>query len=291
VLGYLIDAFCDRRFEGNPAGVILDADGLNSQEKQKIASEIRASETAFLSKTPNANVRVEFFTPETEVDFCGHATVAAFYALARAGRIVVSADRDQTLTQETRAGVLPVAIALRDERIWVTMTQRAPRFAPAEVEPAELARALRIGVDELDDLYPIRRVNTGNWHLVAAVGSRSCLDTIRYDVERLSAILKPIEAATAHVFCAGGPRLFHARNFGPTVGIPEDPATGSAAGAFGAYLAKEGFLDDGIEEFRVIQGEAMGRPSRISVRIRSRERSVELVQVSGTAALVYQFQL
>lgn len=280
---YLVDAFTDRRFEGNPAGVVLDAESLSRRDKQRIASELHASETAFVSPSGVADYKVEFFTPTTEVDFCGHATVATFFVLARTGRLAA----DARVTQETRAGVLPVAIARRDDRIFVLMTQRAPRFAQPRVGASELARALKIREADLDDLYPIQRANTGNWHLIAAVKSRACLDEIRYDRDALSWILKDNDAVTAHLFCAESPRLYHARNFCPTVGVPEDPATGSAAGAFGAYLAARGFLDEGTEEFQIIQGEAMNRPSRLTVRIRSRDRNVEEVQVSGTAVISF----
>jgi PhzF family phenazine biosynthesis protein len=280
---YLVDAFTERRFEGNPAGVVLDAEGLSREDKQRIASELHASETAFVSPSGVADYKVEFFTPTTEVDFCGHATVATFFALASTGRIAP----DARLTQETRAGVLPIAVARRNDRLFVMMTQRAPKFAAPRAQPAELAQALKIREADLDDLYPLQRANTGNWHLIAAVKSRECLDAIQYDAAALSWILRDNESVTAHLFCAGGPRLYHARNFCPTVGVPEDPATGSAAGAFGAYLAHRGFLDEGTEEFQILQGEAMGRPSRITVRIRSRDRQVKEVQVSGTAVISF----
>lgn len=110
---YLVDSFTDKRFEGNPAGVVLDADRLTAAQKQQIAAEIHASETAFVSKSNKADLKVEFFTPTTQVDFCGHATLATFYMLAESGKVKLG-NGPLTLTQETRAGILPVAISKRN---------------------------------------------------------------------------------------------------------------------------------------------------------------------------------
>jgi len=281
---YLVDAFTTKRFEGNRAGVVLDADRLSWQEKQQIAAEIGASETAFVSSSSLADFKVEFFTPSTEVDFCGHATVATFYMLAELGKLRIT-NKNCDLTQETRAGILPVSISRSGGRTVVTMTQRAPEFAAPELSQREIAQALNINENHLDRRFPIALANTGNWHLMVAVNTKECLDNIKYESSRLSNILSGTGAITAHVFFADSQRLFYARNFCPTIGIPEDPATGAAAGAFGAYLVREGLLPDEISEIEIVQGEAMGRPGRIIVRTSVQNGHIEQVQVSGKAEL------
>ena len=111
---YLVDAFTTEKFKGNPAGIVLDADHLSRAEKQAIAAEIHASETAFISKSSLADFKVEFFTPTTEIDFCGHATIATFHTLATTGRIKLN-NGMANLTEETLAGIVPVAVSEQDK--------------------------------------------------------------------------------------------------------------------------------------------------------------------------------
>ena len=281
---YLVDAFTTKRFEGNRAGVVVDADHLSRQEKQLLASEIGASETAFVSRSNVADFKVKFFTPTTEIDFCGHATIATFYIMAELGKLNLT-NGQCDLTQETRAGILPISISQKDDRTFVAMKQRAPEFVAPNWMPAEVAQALNISENELDQSFPIMLSNTGNWHLMVPVRSKECLDNIKFDNTRLSKILMETGSVTAHVFFAHSPKLFYARNFCPTIGIPEDAATGAAAGAFGAYLVKIEHLKDELNKFEIIQGEAMGRPSKIFVRVETQRGQIALVQVAGTAEL------
>ncbi|MBX9725506.1 MAG: PhzF family phenazine biosynthesis protein [Candidatus Obscuribacterales bacterium] len=286
MLAYLVDAFTSTRFEGNRAGVVFDADQLSRNEKQQIATEIGASETAFISKSNVADFKVEFFTPKTEIDFCGHATIATFYALAELGK--VSLDRGVVeLTQETKAGVMPISIIRKDGLIKVMMKQRNPQFKAPELSLEELAAALNIEADQLDSRFPPMLSNTGNWHLITGVGSKEILDNINYDAALLSQILQRNEAVTIHVFCPGSGKTFFARNFCPTIGIPEDPATGAAAGAFAAYLGNLKQLPDGDNEIHIVQGEAMLRPSQITARLHCNNGNCNNIQVEGTATLSF----
>jgi PhzF family phenazine biosynthesis protein len=289
MIAYLVDAFTTKRFEGNPAGVVLDADDLSAEEKQKIAAEIHASETAFVSRSEKADVLVEFFTPTTPIDFCGHATIATFFTMAATGRLDLGKEGKVTLKQETKAGVLQIDVHERDGRIFVTMYQRLPQFAAVPVPTYEITNALNLSEYDLHGNYPLGLSNTGNWHLIVPVTTRECLNRISYDAPRLSSILQRSNAAvSAHVFApAETSALFYARNFCPTVGIPEDPATGAGAGAFGAYLAANKFLDNGENQFRILQGEAMGRPSQLDVTISSTNNEVDSIRVSGTAVISF----
>jgi trans-2,3-dihydro-3-hydroxyanthranilate isomerase len=286
MFAYLIDAFTDKRFEGNPAGVVLDADSLTKEEKQKIASEIHASETAFVSKSTVADYKVEFFTPITEVDFCGHNTIAAFWLLAQTGKLKIKSGSAE-VTQETRAGILPVSIESKSGRMYVTMKQRLPQFASSPADANTVARALNLASEDLDSGLPIKLSNTGNWSLMVPVKSAKILDGIQYDASALSTILSGCKAITANVFCRSEDGIYRVRNFCPTVGIPEDPATGSAAGAFAAYLANEGVLGNGSNRIQIRQGEAMGRPSDIAAYVHVENRSVTDVRVSGTATFSF----
>jgi len=200
----------------------------------------------------------------------------------------VPGDGTCKITQETKAGVFPVSVSRKSDRFFVTMKQRLPKIAPPPVDASVIARSLNIGENLLDLTYPIKIANTANWHLIVAVKSVEILNSIQYDAEALSDILRKCDAVTAHAFCQSQDGTYHCRNFGPTVGIPEDPATGSAAGAFGAYLADQGFLTDGSNDIFIKQGEAMHRPGDINVQVLLHNNAVTEVAVSGTAVLSFQ---
>lgn len=170
------------------------------------------------------------------------------------------------------------------------MTPKNPEFATPEATSEEVAAALNLAVNQLDSRFPLLLANAGNWHLMVAVKSKTDLDAINYDDKALSAILSVSNAVTAHVFVAENKQLYYARNFCPTVGIPEDPATGAAAGAFASYLTHIGWLPEGKSEIKIVQGEAMGRPSRLTVEVLGRAAKVEKVQVSGTAVLSFKLE-
>lgn len=286
MIAYLVDAFTDRKFAGNRAGVVFDADELTTTEKQQIAAEIAASETAFVSTSEVADFKVEFFTPTTQIDFCGHATIATFYMLKETGRVFLTNGVCE-LTQETKSGILPVIITEKNGRTFVTMRQGEPRFARLKSSMEQLALALNVNANDLDSKYPPALANTANWHLIVGVSSKTVLDSMKYDATRLSEILSEHAAVTAHVFTEGGGGRFHARNFGPIIGIPEDPATGSAAGAFAAYLAREQKLAEGHNQLLITQGEAMGRLSEITISVELKNNEVQDLTVSGTAALSF----
>ncbi|HLG41925.1 MAG TPA: PhzF family phenazine biosynthesis protein [Planctomycetota bacterium] len=285
---YLVDAFTDLPYSGNPAGVVLDADGMSTEERLKFACELRISETAFVSKSGEADYKVEFYTPTMEVDFCGHATIATFLVLARVGRIPVGEGCKVDINQETKAGVLPVSVTKRDGQIFVTMTQRLPQFKPLPTDIPNFLMMLHLPKTDLDDLYPIQMANTGNWHIMVAVRSPEVLNGINVVPEKLKIYMTKHKIATVDVFCAVEPRVYQCRNFGPGVGVPEDPVTGSAAGALGSYLANIGMLDDGVTEFKVRQGDAIGRPGQAYVRIESERGKVKRVQVTGTGVIVFK---
>lgn len=284
---YLVDAFTTKRFEGNPAGVVIDADALSSREMQEIARELNASETAFSRKGTNADYAVRFFTPTTEIAFCGHATVALFHTLAATGRITVTA-KSRNFTESTPVGIIPVSVRLADDLIQVTMTQNVFHSADPACETADLLSALGLTASDLDQRFPTKLTKTANRHLILAVQPEA-LPRINYDAQKLGAILTGEDVVTAHVFAQSGPATYRARNFGPHIGIQEDPATGSAAGAFGAYLHSIGLATEREQTFNIIQGETMGRRSDITICVQSSSEQFHKVEITGTA--VQSFQL
>ena len=271
-------AFDVDREGGNPAGVVLDARGMDDTRMQQIAAELGYSETAFLLKDVGADgrrLRIRYFSPQAEVAFCGHATIATAVALAeREGcgnlRLVTSAG-------EVRVGTRP-----ENGRILATLTSVAP--AVREVREADLASALtalRWHAAELDPKLPPRIANAGNDHLVLAASSRARLADLDYDREALGGLMARRAWTTVHLVWRETGTIFHARDPFPPGGVVEDPATGAAAAAFGAYLRSLKLVTPPVR-VTIHQGTDMGRPSRLLVDVPAGDRSG--IKVSGTAA-------
>lgn len=238
---------------GNPAGVVLDASELTDADMLRIAGEVGYSETAFLTRTSARDYRARYFSPLAEVDFCGHATIAASVALAEgigAGSLVF----------HTNTG----DVHIETEPGRATLTSVAPRSRPATpTEVADTLRALRWADTDLDPAFPARVAYAGNEHLMLGVTSRARLATLDYDFAALGSIMRAATWTTVHLFHAERPRHFQARDPFPVGGVVEDPATGAAAAAFGGYLRDIGYADSG--RITIEQGVDLGRPSRLDV--------------------------
>ncbi len=249
---------------GNPAGVWLGASLPEPPEMQRIAAEVGYSETAFLapdgSGRPGAH-RVRYFSPAAEVPFCGHATIASGVALAERsgpGRFLL----------ETNDGLVTVdAAAGADRHVWATLTSVAPRVRDAE--PALLADALDAlgwSVDELDAALPPAVSYAGAYHLILAAATYARLSELEYDFERLRSIMLAADLTTVQLVWRETADRFRARDPFPVGNVVEDPATGAAAAALGAYLRWRGELVPPAR-FTISQGVEMGRPSLIEVEI------------------------
>ncbi|MFG2289537.1 PhzF family phenazine biosynthesis protein [Streptomyces sp. NPDC048595] len=250
---------------GNPAGVVLDAEGLDDAEMLAIADQVGYSETAFVTASdPVARrYRLRYFSPRAEVAFCGHATIATAVALAsRAGT--------GELLFDTPAGEIRVGTAADgDGPVRATLTSVPAHSRPAadtEVEP--VLRALGWSRDDLDADLPPHVAFGGNEHLVLAVAGRARLAALDYDFDALHEIMRRHGWTTVHLVHRAAPdRLdFHARDPFPVGGVVEDPATGAAAAAFGGYLRTLGLVTEPLR-IHIRQGEDMGRPSDLFVDV------------------------
>jgi PhzF family phenazine biosynthesis protein len=267
-------AFTDRPDGGNPAGVVLDARELSEARMLAIAAELGYSETAFLSPRPDGELDVRYFSPEAEVPFCGHATIASAVALAER-------DGAGDLVFHTAAGRVPVRTTRgAGGAITAALTSVAPRVDDLAAE--DLASVLEIlgwSADELDPALPPRVAFAGARHLVLAAGSRARLADLDYDFDALKAFMLDRDLTTTDLVWRERPDTYHARNPFPVGGVVEDPATGAAAAAFGAYLRELGLVTPPAT-IRILQGDDMGRPSRLTVEIPA-DRSE--ISVSGGA--------
>lgn len=262
---------------GNPAGVVLDAAGLGEQQMLAIAAELGYSETAFLTERHGSGAyTIRYFSPKAEVSFCGHATVATAVALAER-------DGPGELEFATAAGAVPVGVVEQDGELRATLTSVVPRVADAEAaDVAEALAALRWAAAELDPALPPRIAYAGARHLVLAAATRARLADLDYDFARLEALMHRLDLTTVQLVWREGPAVFHVRDPFPVGGVVEDPATGAAAAAFGAYLRELGLVPEAAE-LTLHQGADMGRPGTLTVTLHAGDPRV---RVTGTGTRI-----
>lgn len=274
----IIDAFSENIFGGNPAGVVLLEDGHDFPEKSimlKTAAELRYSETAFIKTVEKNHFHIRFFTPTDEVDLCGHATIGSFGALMEWGII----SDGQNCVMDTLAGRLNVEIS--DGLIFMDMSEPVKTGVlkdSSEIE--ELADIM--GVKAEDITMTPELISTGLPDLMMAVKSKAVLESIKPDFLRLSEFSERYRVVGVHSFTleSGDSEVTaHCRNFAPLYGIDEEAATGTSTGAMTFYLYEKGFIKtENTNCF--IQGEAMGRPSKVMSKLFVSDGKVK-IQVGG----------
>lgn len=302
-----LDVFTDRALSGNPLAVFPEAEGLSDHLMQQIAREMNLSETVFVfaSREEQALRRLRIFTPGQELPFAGHPVVGTWNALAREGIVPLPEGGSgwTRIQQEVGIGVLPVDIEFKEGGpLRVVMTQgKFETLARVEDthERAEIERGLGLAREDLDESLPIQTISTGITTLAVPVSSLEALGRCRINATVLSEAYTRAGAASCYAFTRetleGGEARAHARLFAPDFGIPEDPATGSAAGSLSAYLVHHGALAleprDGVSRFVIEQGDFIQRPSRIGVEVKGAPGAVEEVRVGGPSVVVMQGEL
>ena len=284
---YFVDVFASRPLTGNPLSLVPDADGLDEVQMRAIAREFNQSETTFLLRPslPGAAVRLRSFTPiGAEVGGAGHNALGAWLWMEAAGRLP-SAGGDLGLRQEIAGQVLPVEVIRQaGEPATVWMDQSAPRFGAVVRDRAAVAAALGLTEDHLTADEAAQVVSTGAGHLLVPARNRAAVDRAAPDPARLALVLRQAGGEGCYLYSrdpvdpAGA--VAYTRFFNPTVGIAEDPATGTAAGPLVARLAAAG----GVPEKTTViveQGYALGRPSRIRV-----SASGQRIRVGGSGLVV-----
>ena len=272
----LVDAFTETPLAGNAAGVVPDAAGLTEPQQRAVARELGASETAFLLPADGADRRLRFFSPSTEVDLCGHATVASHALLFEEGAIDAGEH-----TVETAAGTLDVEVEA-DGTVW--MTQHAPSVRDVHLDADRVAAALGVDPGALDvDGLPFARASTGVPVLVVPVRLLQDLGGAEPDLEAVAALADEVDAEGLYAFTfdtLDPDATLHGRAFFPGLGIPEDPVTGTASGAVGGYLEHAGAFAPLPDELLFEQGHVVERPGRVRVRVEAGG-----VRVGGRAAV------
>jgi PhzF family phenazine biosynthesis protein len=285
-----VNAFTDQPFAGNPAGVVPEAAGLETYDMQKIAAEVNdISETVFVlpPERDDSDLRLRYFTSTTEVDLCGHATVAALFTLAWTGRIR-GTDEVRTLRAETPVGILQLGLEFADGRLtWATMEQLVPEFG----EPTgstNAAEVLGLTSKQIAPTPPIGCCTTGIWVCYVPLVDLEALAAVRIRPDLIESMW-PENAALCgiYAFAFRDIRTTQGRFFSPPqYGILEDPVTGTASGGLAAYLMQHNLLP-GDDELLAYQGVEMGRPGQVRVR---RNRNGRMA-ISGQAAPVFRGRL
>jgi trans-2,3-dihydro-3-hydroxyanthranilate isomerase len=302
-----LDVFTKNAFTGNPLAVFPEAEDIEEALMQKIAREMNLSETVFVlpAQDERALRRLRIFTPAREIPMAGHPVVGTWNLLAQEG-VVPQPEGGQgwtSINQEIGIGVLPVDIEFKDgEPVQVVMTQgRFEALGQLEGahERAELERALGLAPEDFDESLPIEVVSTGISFLLVPVNSLMALSRCRINSTLLAELYTEFGATGCSVFTRetreGGESGAHMRMFAPGDNIPEDPATGSCAGALSSYLVYHGALDReaeaGVFRFVIEQGDFMERPSRIHAEIRGERGHIEEIRIGGPSVIVAEGHL
>jgi len=275
-----IAAFSDGAQGGNPAGVWIGDVLPDEAEMQRVAHEIGYSETAFAAPL-GEDWRVRYFSPESEVPFCGHATIALGAALAaRHGDGVYSLRlNDAAITVEGRRGVDAQGEALTSAALQSPPTRSVP--APGALVERALA-LFGYGPDDLDPRIPPALAHGGADHLVLALRSRALLAAMRYELEAGRQFMREAGLVTVVLLWAESDTMFHTRNPFAFGGVYEDPATGAGTAALAGYLRDLGWPHGGA--ISVVQGEDMGMRSRLQAAIGVEPGAS--IRVSGTARML-----
>lgn len=285
-----VNAFTARCFAGNPAGVVPDGDGLPDDLMLAIAGELNdISETVFICRpeTENADIKLRYFTSTTEVDLCGHATISALFVLGWLDRIT-GKDEKKIIRAETRVGVLELGVQFEGEKpAWASMEQKIPQLhaAPrADLVPDILG----LPASTLSDEISIGCASTGLWACFVPLKNLSDLQKLRIDRERIEQIWPENPEFTGiYPFVLLNNNTTQGRFFSPPkYGIFEDPVTGTACGALGAYLIAQGRLPPG-GELLARQGFEMGRGGEVKV---SRNANGK-IRIQGQAVAVLRGEI
>ena len=291
-----MNAFTDQPFTGNPAGVVLDGDSLSDHQMQMIAPQLNnISETVYVctATEPSADLYLRFFTATTEVDLCGHATISALFALAASGRIEGDSE-SRVIKAQTRLGVLDLGLEFAEgQLIRASMTQPVPEHC-APSAPDRAAAILGLSPALIRDDMPIDCASTGIWSCYVPLVNLDALAAITVDHERIESLWtenKAFAGIYPFVITAGDKQTNRLRTQGrffcpPKFGIAEDPVTGTASGALGAYLIRQGAMS-AAGELVAHQGVEMGSPGHMLVR----QTETGAMEIRGQAVAIYRGHL
>ena len=292
---YQIDSFTKEKFKGNPAGVVVNADGLNDNQMQMIARELNNSETAFLFSSDSLNYDgiIRYFTPKNEVPICGHATIAAMYAKA------LEENLDSCVLKiKTNVGILPFEIIKNQRGYQIIMTQG--EFSLSETfdraTSQRIIEALGLEESDINKSCPIQIASTGHSKVMIGINTHEKLNLLTPNFNELANLSTEIKCNGYFVFTFDSDDkdvLTYGRMFAPAIGINEDPVTGNANGPLGGYLIQNKIVKTKNDyfEFNGRQGEAINRLGVVNVKVQVENNKPTLIQIKGDAIVVFKTEI
>ncbi len=291
---HTLDVFTDRRFSGNPLAVIADGDDLTSEQMQAIARELNLSETVFVLKSQNPahSARVRIFTPQRELPFAGHPTIGTAILLAQLRTPMVNGERDAIIVLEETIGTVRIGVRLRDGQ---------PPFAEFDAPKLPEKSAIPPSRDRIADALGLlpreigfenhtpQCLSAGNTFVFVPVAGLEAMARARIEQAHWASVFPGSAFGGVYLYtreCVHAGSSFHARMFAPQLGVPEDPATGSAAVCFAGVVHDFDGLPDGSHRRVVEQGHEMGRPSTIVLTLVVQKGRLETVRIGGSAVRV-----
>ena len=289
-----VDAFTETPLTGNPAGVVLSAKGLTDQQMQIVAREMALPETAFIlpATTPDADLRIRWFTPNAEVPLCGHATIASFHVLAEEQLYDMKQAGTYRFKLETLSGVLPVTVEKNPTGIDVSFGLTLPEFVRAAHYKLDVMRILNISIDEFENRMPIVATN----YLYVPIRRLHAVFSMKPNFFAMSQFLANRNLLGMCVFTTetvDRTSSVHSRFFEPTIGIAEDPVTGSANGPLGVYLFEHEQVQPVGDTVKIIgeQGDAIGRKGRVTIQLKIQSGRVASVEIGGRAVTIFDGEM
>ncbi len=283
---YIVDVFAVEKYTGNQLAVFTDAADLSEVQMQRIAKEINYSETTFITSKDirNGGYDVRIFTPNKELPFAGHPTLGTAYIIQR--EIIQEAVEKVNLNLQV--GQIPVSWDNTGDAGEVLWMRQNPATFHQMLDATALAPVLSLDVNEIDSRFPIQEVSTGIPFIVVPLKTHTSLKRIKINKEKYFELVKNTDSKEILVFC---PETYASENnlsvrvFAEYLGVPEDPATGSANGCLAGYLVNYSYFGDKSVDLRVEQGYEIGRPSLLLLRAREKGDNIE-VSVGGKVVMV-----
>lgn len=297
-----INAFTTKPFSGNPAGVVTDAKGLSESRMQLIAREMAMPETAFVlpATVRSADLQIRWFSPAMEIPLCGHATIAAFHALAEESLQGMKQNGSYIFRLQTKSGILNVAVEKKVSGTVVEFQMPLPAFKPIKRLSAKILGSLGIRKSDLHSSLPVVKGN----YVYIPLRKLSKLHSLKPDFKVLREECRPLRTIGVSLVTLETMEessAFHSRFFAPVAGIDEDPVTGSANGPLGVYLylfaLSQGLvfpsftLQDGRFELVGEQGDVLNRKGRVKIRLDVSGKTVNDMSIAGEAVTLFTTEL
>lgn len=283
---YIVDVFAEEKYTGNQLAVFTNIGSLSDKEMQQIAKEMNYSETTFIVSEVNRNggYDVRIFTPKEELPFAGHPTLGTAYVLQKE----IIKQLSENITLNLKVGQIPVSLRYSEQDIdLLWMQQKQPIFSQ-EFTVDILTEVLNIEVDEIDNNFPIQEVSTGVPFIIVPLKTQAALKQVKVNKDKYFELISNTQAKSILVFCTetyNPENNLSVRVFADYVGIPEDPATGSANGCLAGYLVKHSYFGGEPINLRVEQGYEIGRPSLLLLKAQRNQAEIE-VFVGGKVIMV-----